>query len=250
LARSTDGGVRFDRPRAVAETGTVGRFDAVSGRFTIDGVAGARTNEGPTMDIANGAPTGMSAPDTIVIGWDDGRLGLNNERAMLRYSTDGGDTWSQDFDATASGDRPNFPWVAISPDGTDVYIVYNAYLDPWRTNTSDPRRMQGVARHANFATLSSWADVHRAALGDARASSANGLTAEFLGDYNYVFATNDVAIAVWNDVRNAALCPAINAYRQSLVDGAPIAPPAPQQDCAATFGNTDIYGTVIDDPTP
>jgi hypothetical protein len=62
-------------------------------------------------------------------------------------------------------------------------------------------------------------------------------------------ATNKGAYAVWNDVRNAAVCPAINAYRQSVAEGAPTAPPAPQVACAPTFGNTDIYGVGIADPS-
>ena len=73
--------------------------------------------------------------------------------------------------------------------------------------------------------------------------------AEFLGDYNYIVATNDFATAVWNDVRRAADCPAINAYRQSLVDGSPIARPAPSTDCPPTFGNSDIFGGSFTDPT-
>jgi hypothetical protein len=42
-------------------------------------------------------------------------------------------------------------------------------------------------------------------------------------------------------VRRAASCPAIDAYRQSLVDGNPIAIPAPATQCPATFGNSDIF---------
>jgi hypothetical protein len=251
LARSFDGGRNFDKPRAVAETGTVGRLDPVQGRLTIDGVAGARTNEGPTMDVANGAPSGAGASNAVVIGWNDGQLGLNNERAMVAVSTNGGDSFSTPSNATAAGDRPNFAWVAVSPDGTDIYVVYNAYLDPWRSTTADPRRMQGVVRHANLSgsVVGTWDEQHRGALGDARGSSANGLTSEFLGDYNYVMATNAGAYAVWNDVRNAAVCPAINAYRQSIVDGTPITAPAPQQDCPSMFGNTDIFGASIPDPS-
>jgi hypothetical protein len=92
--------------------------------------------------------------------------------------------------------------------------------------------------------------LHRGVVGDTRGSSANSLTAEFLGDYNYVAATRDFAVAVWNDVRDAAVCPAINAYRQSIADGSPIPAPAPQVDCPATFGNTDIFGGMYPDPTP
>lgn len=250
LTRSFNGGKNFDKARVVAKTGTVGALDPVQGRFTFDGVAGSRTNEGPTFDIANGAPTGANAPDILMLGWADGRQGLNNERALLSYSTDQGITWSQEYDATEGGDRPDFPWVAISPDGTDVYVVYMGFLDPWRSTTSTSRRMQGVVRHADFANLSIWTTLHRGAVGDARGSSANGLTAEFLGDYNYVAATNEFAAAVWNDVRNAAVCPAINTYRQSIVDGAPIARPAPQQACASTFGNSDIFGGSYADPSP
>jgi hypothetical protein len=76
--------------------------------------------------------------------------------------------------------------------------------------------------------------------------------AEFLGDYNYAVATRTFVAAVWTDSRNAAVCPAINAYRQSLVDGSPIAPPAPNQDCpdvGGFFGNTDIFGGSYADPT-
>lgn len=250
MARSFTGGERFDRPRVVAETGTVGAFDPVQRRFTWDGVAGARTNEGPTFDIANGAPSGSGAPDTLLLGWADGRNGLNNERAMVSFSTDGGDTFGPEFDATEAGDRPDFPWVAISPDGEDVYVTYMGFLDPWRDNTSDERRMQGVVRHADFADLSSWTTLHRGEIGDARGSSANGLSSEFLGDYDYVMATNDFAAAVWNDVRDAAVCDAINAFRQSIVDGSPIPAPAVQDECPATFGNSDTFGGHFADPTP
>jgi hypothetical protein len=170
---------------------------------------------------------------------------------MLQYSMDGGETWSVPFDATEAGDRPDFPWVAISPDGTDVYITYMGFLDPWRSDTTSSRQMQGVVRHADFSDLSSWSTLHRGVVGDARGSTANSLAFEFLGDYDYIVATNDGAAAVWNDVRNAAVCDAINAYRAGLAGVGPAAPrPAPATDCPATFGNSDIFGGFFADPTP
>ncbi|MGH3031813.1 MAG: hypothetical protein ACRDNE_13840, partial [Gaiellaceae bacterium] len=135
------------------------------------------------------------------------------------------------------------------------YMTYMNFLQPWQPSALAPARlMEGVVRYAPLsgATLGAFSDRHRGGpdgTGDSRGSSANGLTSGFLGDYNYVSATNDHAVAVWNDVRHAADCPAIDAYRQSIVDGDPIATPAPNQDCPQgtelAFGNTDIFGTVV-----
>ena len=47
------------------------------------------------------------------------------------------------------------------------------------------------------------------------------------------------------DVRNAANCPPVDAYRQSLIDGNPIAPPSPVTDCPPQFGNEDIFSEVF-----
>lgn len=253
MSRSFDGGSNFERGVPIATITEVGAFDAVSGRFTFDGVAGARTNSFPSVDIANGAPEG-NGPDVIAVTWSDATGGLNNERALLQVSVDGGDSWSTPVVASEGADRPDFPALAVSPDGTDIYLTYQGFLDPWRTNTSDTRRQQGVVRHVDLdptnGALGPFHTLHRGPVGDARGSSANGLTAEFLGDYNYVWATNDAGIAVWNDVRDAAVCDAIVTYRQALVDGQAAVAPNVQQVCPPTFGNTDIFSFVATDPTP
>jgi hypothetical protein len=254
VARSFDGGKTFERPRGVATFNDCGRFDPVGG-FTFDGVTGARGGTFPTLDIANGAPTGAGATDRIVVAWCDGPTPTDsspgpNERALVKWSTDRGNTFSGPISAAPVSDRPDFPAIAISPNGQDVYLTYDNFLQPYQTTTSTARLAQGVVRHADFAAIGTWADVHRGAVGDARGSSANALSSEFIGDYNNIAATNGFAVAVWNDVRDAADCPAVDAYRQSLLTSTPLAKPAPGIVCAATFGNTDIWAAHIDDPTP
>jgi hypothetical protein len=255
MVRSFDGGVKFDRPRPVARTTECGQFDPVQGRLTFDGIAGARTNIGPTADIANGNPTGYPQPhnDVIVLGWCDGPTPSTtspspNEQAFVQWSTNRGETWSAPVNAAPAGDRPDFPAIAISPDGTDVYVTYMNFLQPWQPRIDTPARtMQGVVRYSAFPPAA-FADRYRGTTGDARGSTANGLSTEFLGDYNYVWATNSKAVAVWNDVRHAMECPAIDAWRQSVVNGSPTTTPAPGLCPFAPpdfyFGNSDIYSTV------
>jgi len=252
-ARSFNGGATFERPRPIVGVQGIGQFDPAQGRFTIDGVAGSRTDVFPSIDIANGAPYGTGATDEIVVAWSDDRAGQDQEKAYLVRSTNSGNSYGALAEVSAPGDRANQPAVAIAPDGSDVYVTYNAYLQPWQPTTVARRPMLGVVEHvAADGTLTS---LHRGAEGDARGSSSNGLKSEFLGDYNYAFATNDAVVAVWNDVRDAADCPAIDTYRQALVKGTPGKRPAPNTDCpqgvgTPAFGDSSIYGGRYADPTP
>jgi hypothetical protein len=266
VTRSFNGGKNFDKPRVVAFFDETGLPDPRnSGSFTFDGIAGARDGTFPTVDIANGAPTGAGATDQIVVGWSDGPTPSDtnpgpNEELRVVWSRNQGNTWTTAGVASPASDRPDFPAIAISPDGSDVYVTYMNFLQPWQSTTATPRPMQGVVRHAEVnrttGAIGTWSDIHRGPTGDARGSSQNNLLAGFLGDYDYAFATNDFVLAVWNDVRNAADCPAVDAYRQQVADGTAAGSstdptrPAPQQNCPPTFGNTDIWGGSYVDPTP
>jgi hypothetical protein len=252
LARSVDGGNNFEKPRAIANVVDVGLPDPVSGRIVFDGLAGTRTDSFPSLGIANGAPTGTGATNTLVLTWTDARAGLNQEQALVQTSTNQGLSWSTPVNAAEAADRPDNPAVAISPTGSDLYLVYDAFLQPFQTTTANPRRMQGVVRHADLSAggaVGAWSTLHRGAVGDARGTTRT-LNREAVYDYNYAAATRTYGAVVWMDVRDAADCPAVDAYRQSLIDGSPIAPPAPLTDCPAQFGNNDIYGGTYLDPTP
>ncbi len=250
MTRSFDGGRTYERPRVVATFNPVGQFDANTGRFSFDGIGGARTSTASSVDVANGAPTGAGATDIIALAWSDGTTptatGQPFERALVQLSKNGGVTWTTPVNAAPSTDRPDFTAVAISPNGQHVYVVYDAFHAPWQSTTSAARTMEGVVRHATVTTatlaIGIWADVHRGASGDARGSAQNNQRAEFLGDYNYAMATNTNVVAVWNDVRDAADCAAEDAFRQALTTSSPLPRPAPNSDCPPTFGNSDIFG--------
>jgi hypothetical protein len=256
MSRSTDGGSTWSTPRPVAgPVSQPGAFDPVQGRPVIDGVAGARSDlaPAPSVDIANGAPTGADATNRMVLSYVSGSLAAPH--VYFAESTDSGATWSAPRSIEISGDRGFYAAPAISPNGSDVYVVYNAFTTPFRTNTTDPRSLVGVVLHADSsanpaAVTGAFSLLHRGAPGDPRGSSANALLSEFLGDYVYAVATRTYGAGVWNDARRAQDCPAIDAWRMALQTGATVATPAPQQDCPPAFGNSDIFGGSYADPTP
>ena len=258
MVKSFDGGHTWTRPQNIGlsvDTCFLVQFDGTSFRCVMDGVAGARDDlsSAPSVDISNGAPTGSGATDEILRTWVDGRDGVNHEHVFASYSTDGGNTWSAPAAAESAGDRGYYSAIAISPHGTDAYLVYNAFTTPLRNDTTSPRSLVGVVKHSDIGAAgapSSWTELHRSTPGDPRGSSQNNLFLEFLGDYVYAVATDTYGAAVWNDVRNAADCPAIDAWRAAAQSDPTTPMPAPQQDCPATFGNSDTFGGSFNDPTP
>jgi hypothetical protein len=256
MSTSDNGGTSWSHPRPVA--GPVeqpGAFDPVQGRPVIDGVAGARSDlaPAPSVDIANGAPTGADATNRLVMSYVSGPLATPH--VFFTESTNRGASWSAPRTIEDPGDRGFYAAPAISPNGRDVYVVYNAFTTPFQPTTATPRNLVGVVKHANAGgtgPTGAFTDLHRGAGGDPRGSSANALTSEFLGDYVYATATRTYGAAVWNDARAAQDCPAIDAWRQALENGQNPPPPAPEQDCGPgnTFGNSDIFGGSYADPTP
>jgi hypothetical protein len=280
MIRSFDGGRTFERPRTIFTAfDTCNFFEASIGRCVEDGVGGARSDlsPAPSVDIANGAPSGSDASNRLVLTWVDGRDGLNREHVLFSTSTNRGESWTAPRAVERAGDRGYYSAPAISPNGSDVWLVYNAFTEPFKPSAEGPqndRPLIGQVLHATVTggavgAVGAFAPVHRGLLGDARGSSQNDLAAEFLGDYVYATATRTYSMSVWNDMRDGADCPAVDEFRQELHEEAVAtgqqtaepeeprgaddrerdqepgeeaeAPPV-QQVCPATFGNSDIYG--------
>jgi hypothetical protein len=249
LVKSTTGGDSWGRPVDFMQmNASCFFFDPVAGRCNSEGPAGARNDlmAMPSIDIANGAPTGAGATDEIVDAWSDGRNGLNHEVSLLSFSTDLGQTWSAPQTVSAPGDRALFTAPAIAPDGSRVYLTYNAFTTPFSTTTATPRLEHGVLRSAAIGAGGApggFATEFVGQSGDARGTTQGRiLYNEFLGDYVYAIATRTYGVGVWTDVPNTADCPAMDAWRQaSFTAGHRVFPaPWPLGDCPANFGNNDI----------
>jgi hypothetical protein len=249
FVKSYDGGVNWTRPQtAVQMNDMCFNVDPVEGRCVMDGYAGARIDlsASPSVDIANGAPTGAGATNLIVDAWSDGRAGLNHERTLVSWSSDGGNSWHAPVTASQPGDRSMYSAPAIAPDGSTVYVVYEGPTAPWRgADMTSPRPYHGVFRSAPVAGgLSSWSTLYNGPLGDLRGSyPGHDIYQERVGDYVYAAATGGYGASVWTDARDAGVCPAVQDYRARSLAAGQLALPAPWplSDCPTTFGNTDTW---------
>jgi hypothetical protein len=242
---STDGGVSWSKQQTLFRSTDPCYFtDPIYGRCVMDGYAGARTDlsAAPSVDIANGAPTGAGATNTIVDAWVDGTL--NAEKAMVAYNRGG--TWSTPAAVSLAGDRPIYAAPAISPVGDQAYVVYEAVTSPWRgADMTSPRPYHGVflTSAVPASGVGAWTAAYVGPMGDIRASyPGHDIYQERIGDYVYAAATRTYGVGLYIDASRAAVCSDVQAYRAaSLAAGARALPaPYPPDDCPATFGNTDV----------
>jgi hypothetical protein len=250
MLKSFDGGKHWTKPQITVSANDMCFFgDPVYGRCVADGMAGARIDlsAAPSVDIANGAPTGIGATDEIVDAWSDGRLGLNNEKTFVAWSTSGGESWQGPTAVSLPGDRSLYSAPAISPLGDRLYVVYEADLDPWRgADMGSPRRYRGVFLRASIGAggaPAGWSTVLAGALGDLRGTyPGHDIYQERIGDYVYAAASASYGVGVWTDARAAGVCAAVQAYRAASLAAGELALPAPWPlfECP-TFGNTDIW---------
>jgi hypothetical protein len=252
LQKSYDGGRSWTPPRAVLTMNDACyQFDPIEGRCVMDGYAGARIDlsAGPSFDIANGAPTGVDASDEIVDAWSDGGFGFNSEKTLVSWSIDGGATWHEPVVASGPSERSMYSAPAISPDGTAVYLVYEALGEPWRgADMFAGRPYRGVFRQASVdgnGNLGAWSTLYTGPWGDIRGSyPGHDLYQERVGDYVYAAATRSYGTGVWTDARDAPVCTKIQQWRQDSYNaGSLVLPgaPWPLSDCQADWGNIDIW---------
>jgi hypothetical protein len=250
MVKSFNGGQTWTPPTEIMSMNDACYFfDQVSRRCVADGIAGARIDLAamPSVDLANGAPTGQGATNELVDAWSDGRFGFNHEKTLVSVSTDGGASWSAPTVASEDGDRSVYSAPAISPDGKTVYVVYMAFRAPFQATTASPRPEHGVFRMATVGpggAPGAFVTVSNGPTGDARGTSQGRiLYNEFLGDYVYAIATNSYGAGTWTDVRRTVDCPAMDAWRQASFDAGHRVFPAPWPlgDCPPSFGNNDIF---------
>jgi hypothetical protein len=249
MFKSFDGGFHWTKAQKIQRTTDPCFFqDPLSGRCVMDGYTGARTDlaAAPSVDIANGAPTGEDATDFIVDAWADATGGLNNEDTKVMWSSDGGASWSVPASVSIPGDRPIYAAPAVSPSGDRLYVVYEAVTSPWRgDDVTSPRPYHGVFRSAPISGSApgAWVTEYNGPLGDIRSSfPGHRLREERIGDYVYAAASRDYGVGLWMDARNADVCPAVQDWRaDSLAAGQIVIPaPWPTEQCP-TFGNLDVW---------
>jgi hypothetical protein len=256
MFKSTDGGRSFTKAQVIRQiTDPCFFVDPVYGRCVMDGFAGARTDlsAAPSVDIANGAPTGAGATDEMLDVWADGGSDVNANTAKLSWSLNAGQTWSDPATVSLAGDRPLYAAPAISPSGDRAYVVYEADTAPWRgEDMTSPRPYHGVFLTAPLTggVPGSWSVIYNgstdtsAGHNDLRATyPGHDIYQERVGDYVYAAATATYGLGVWTDAQNATVCGPVQSYRAASLAAGTLALPAPWPlaDCPGTFGNTDIW---------
>jgi hypothetical protein len=225
LAVSRDGGSTF----AIRDAPIVSLASDTGGARP-----GASFRQQPAFPVLAVAKDG-----TVYMGFGDARPAQT--AVFVTRSRDGGRHWTKPVSAgSVPGRNVFFSTLAVEPSGR-VDVAFLA-LDVRPAGTAPG---PGVVHYDAYFARSvnrgmTWSAPQKlsSASSDPDGSTANNLTMQFVGDYINAVADSRGGrlYVVWTDARNAASCPAVDAFR-SRSDAAPDV----SATCPPTFGNTDIY---------
>ena len=212
--RSSDGGRTFSNPVQVAslEDGAGTDYPInVDGRPTQTGYQfRTQTVQGMTVDPVNG---------NLYVAWTDNRNGsidtggvpVTHTDVFLAKSTDGGRSWSQTQQITATGADRWMPWVAAR--GGQVRIVYMEESGAGTYRIRLARSSNGGGTNSwSFSTLSTAdSQANTSIWFRANATDCN-ICATFIGDYNGVVIDSlGRTHAAWTDMSRLAEIPGFRA---------------------------------------
>ena len=243
VATSKDGGQTFSAPITISSVvdyplrGTP--FDVVDHFNRVPGMS-AR------VDCFPHPAADPSSPKVYVV-WCDFAGGNGSGDVKAAVSSDGL-TWTNlGVIAQVANRNAFFPAVGVAPDGT-VSVAFDALTappdnNPWKTGVQTydvfyvelPKGGTSFTKPIQVSTASS----------NPEASSYNNLQEQFIGDYIGIVNGPSQATIVWTDARNAALCPAVSAYRSAVYAGSSAVAPNPDSACDTSFGNTDTIAANV-----
>ena len=207
-AVSIDGGKTFGKPKTIADVTDVGHLR----RRALDLVRRDRRREDEL--IPEPRHRQRSADRQWRAGHDRARLvrwqrwrSTTKRRSCSCRATVArpGRTRRQ---VEASGRPPDFAFIGISPDG-DRPVRRSTTRSSIRsaTDTISPRASRACTRHStSTGRPSATTTLYRGAIGDARRVECERTDRRVHRRLQHGRATNDGAIAVFNDARNAAVC--------------------------------------------
>lgn len=242
VATSKDGGNTFTAPITIAQvtdyplTGTP--FDIVDLYNRVPGMS-ARVDCYPH-------PASDPRTPRVYVVWCDFAGGHGVVKGAV--STDGLSWTSLGTIGAIVGRNAFFPEASVAPATGTVSVTFDALTQPpsndeWQTGvqtydnyyTESPAGGSAFVSPLRVSTQSSNPD----------GSSYNNLQEQFIGDYIDIVDGPTSAYLVWTDSRNAALCSAVDSYRNQVYAGLSVVAPNPDQACPTNFGNTDTYEATV-----
>jgi hypothetical protein len=173
LARSRDGGRRFDRPRPIVSVPSM--------NFAIAGYEGRGGNGFPQLGID-------PASSHLFLTWSDYRNG--GVDVFSATSTDRGETWSAPVrvndDPLHNGRDHLFQWLAVDPQTGDAYVIF------------DDRRAGriGIDETVTVARSTDGGRTYRNYAWTVEPFDPRG---QFMGDYNGIAAFRGRVYGVWTE---------------------------------------------------